>query len=47
MTQLTLDLPENIFSALRLPPAEFAREMRIATAVQWYAERPYVANRNW
>jgi len=39
MTQLALELPENIFSALRLPPAEFAREMRIAAAVQWYAER--------
>lgn len=39
MTQLALELPENIFSALRLPPAEFAREMRIAAAVQWHAER--------
>lgn len=39
MTQLALELPDNIFSALRLPPAEFAREMRIAAAVQWYAER--------
>lgn len=39
MTQLALELPDNIFSALRLPPAEFAREMRIAAAVQWYAEQ--------
>ena len=39
MTQLAVELPENIFSALRLPPAEFAREMCIAAAVQWYAER--------
>ncbi len=39
MTQLALELPDHIFSALRLPPAEFAREMRIAAAVQWYAER--------
>ena len=39
MTQLALELPDYIFSALRLPPAEFAREMRIAAAVQWYAER--------
>lgn len=39
MTQLALELPENIFSVLRLPPAEFAREICIAAAVQWYAER--------
>lgn len=39
MTQLALELPENIFSALRLPPAEFVREMRIAAAVQWYSEQ--------
>ena len=39
MTHLALDLPEHIFSALRLPPAEFVREMRIAAALQWYAER--------
>lgn len=39
MTHLDLELPENIFSALRMPPAKFAREMRIAAAVQWYAER--------
>ncbi len=39
MTQLAIEVPENIFSALRLPPVEFAREMRIAAAVQWYAEQ--------
>lgn len=39
MTQLAIEVPENIFSTLRLPPAEFAREMRIAAAVQWYAEQ--------
>jgi hypothetical protein len=39
MTHLALDLPEHIFSALRFPPAEFVREMRIAAALQWYAER--------
>ena len=39
MTQLAMDLPEDVFSALRLAPREFAREMRIAAAVQWYGER--------
>lgn len=39
MTQLAIDLPEDVFSALRLAPREFANEMRIAAAVQWYSER--------
>lgn len=39
MTQLAMDLPEEIFSALRLAPREFVCEMRIAAAVQWYGER--------
>lgn len=39
MTQIAFDLPEHVFSALRLPPGEFMTEMRIAAAVQWYAER--------
>lgn len=32
MTQLAMDLPENVFSALRMAPREFANEMRIAAA---------------
>ncbi len=39
MIQLPLELPESIFSALRLPPTELARKRRAAAAVQWYAER--------
>ncbi len=38
MTSITIDLPEDAFAALRKSPQEFAREMRIAAAVQWYAE---------
>ncbi|MGH8653781.1 MAG: UPF0175 family protein [Gammaproteobacteria bacterium] len=33
-----IDVPTSAFSALRKSPEEFAREMRIAAAVQWYAE---------
>jgi len=39
MTTLTIELPEGAFSALRRSPPEFAREMRIAAAVQWYAQQ--------
>jgi predicted HTH domain antitoxin len=39
MTTVTIDLPEGAFSALRRSPTEFAQEMRIAAAIQWYAEQ--------
>ena len=38
MATITYDLPTSAFSALRLSPREFAREMRIAACVQWYAQ---------
>lgn len=34
--QLTLELPQNVFSALRKEPEAFLREMRLAAAVKWY-----------
>ena len=37
MTNITIDLPETVFSALRKEPGEFLREMRIEAAAQWYA----------
>ncbi|MGH6636737.1 MAG: UPF0175 family protein [Gammaproteobacteria bacterium] len=38
MSQIVIDVPTSAFSALRKSPEEFAREMCIAAAVQWYAE---------
>ncbi len=38
MTTVTIDLPDTVYSALRLAPNDFVREMRIAAAVQWYAQ---------
>ncbi|AVH69081.1 UPF0175 family protein [Nostoc sp. 'Lobaria pulmonaria (5183) cyanobiont'] len=36
MTIVTLELPEEIFSALRLSSNEFVRELRLAAAIHWY-----------
>ncbi len=36
MTLVTLQLPDDVFSALRLPPDEFARALRLAAATHWY-----------
>ena len=38
MTTITYEFDPGIFGALRLSPIEFAQEMRIAAAVQWYAQ---------
>jgi len=34
--QVVVDLPEDIFPALRRTPEAFVREMRLAAAVKWY-----------
>ena len=34
--QLTLERPQDIFSALRQEPEAFLKEMRLAAAVKWY-----------
>ena len=36
-TSLTLQLPDEVFSALRRSPEEFVRELRLAAAVHWYS----------
>lgn len=34
--QVTIELSEDAFSALRASPEEFVKEMRLAAAVKWY-----------
>src|SRR2546430_8912530 len=36
MHKVSFELPEDVFSALRRSPEEFARELRLAAAVHWY-----------
>jgi predicted HTH domain antitoxin len=36
MTSVTLELPEEIFSALRRSPTEFVQELRLVAAIYWY-----------
>ena len=37
MQTVTMELPEELFSALRRSPDDFAREMRLAAAMLWYS----------
>ncbi len=36
MMEITMKLDEDVLSALRWSPNEFAREMRLAAAIHWY-----------
>lgn len=36
MTKVTLEFPEEVFSALRRSPTEFASELQLAAAIHWY-----------
>jgi predicted HTH domain antitoxin len=36
MKEITVKISEDVFSALRRSPEEFAREMRLAAAIHWY-----------
>jgi len=37
MQTVTMELPEDVFSALRRSPDEFAQEMRLAASIHWYS----------
>ncbi len=39
MTTVAIELPDEAFSALRHPPPEFAKDMRLAAAIHWYAQK--------
>lgn len=34
--QLSIDLPEDVFSILRTDPPHFMKEMQLAAAVKWF-----------
>jgi predicted HTH domain antitoxin len=34
--RVTIDLPDDAFSVLRMRPDNFVKEMRLAAAVKWY-----------
>jgi hypothetical protein len=36
MTVLNIEIPEQVFAAMRNNPEDFAREMRLAAAACWY-----------
>lgn len=36
MTNISIEIPENIFSALRKDPQEFTKELRLVAAIKWY-----------
>ena len=38
MATVTIDLPDDVYSALRKSPSELARELRIASACHWYGQ---------
>jgi len=38
MATVTLQLPEDVYAALRRSPEEFTRELRTAAAIHWYSQ---------
>lgn len=38
MSEIIINLPEEVFSARRKPPEQFVQEMRLAAAMYWYSK---------
>lgn len=38
MTTLAIDFPDEVFSSLKYTPNEFAKQMRLASAIYWYSK---------
>jgi hypothetical protein len=38
MPTLNMDVPDKVFSALRISLGEFKREMRLTAAASWYEQ---------
>ncbi|MBK8754231.1 MAG: UPF0175 family protein [Candidatus Competibacteraceae bacterium] len=37
MSKIAIELPDEVFSARKQPPCEFARQLRLAAAIHWYS----------
>ena len=37
MTAISVELPDEVFSALRQTPPEFVQSMKLIAAIHWYA----------
>jgi predicted HTH domain antitoxin len=37
MTKLTIDVPDEVYDALRRSPAEVQKDVRLAAAIRWYS----------
>jgi predicted HTH domain antitoxin len=38
MPTLTMEIPEKVFTSMRVNPEEFTKEMRLTAAVSWYEQ---------